>query len=475
LLERLQKIIARAGVASRREAEGLITDGLVTVNGEQITELGFKADASKDHIKVNGKLVKVDEDMTYILLNKPKGVVTTVHDPEGRVTVTALLNEIKARIYPVGRLDFNTEGALLLTNDGNLTHQLLAPKSKCPKTYMVKVSGNPDKKTLARLERGITVDGNRFGRCEIESLKAGSNSWLRVVLFEGKNHQIKKMFETVGHPVSKLRRIAFAFLTTKGLKPGEWRYLNPVEIDRLQRGDYKSLTPINPFKFLREVGVSLKASDYENYRKEKGQPPLKKREGDRRRSVKGRPKDRRGKEGQEPYARDRRGRDGQEPYARDRRGRDGQEPYARDRRGRDGQEPYARDRRDRPIQGRDGEQSRERDDRREKPRGPRRAGADSQDRGKSQRFGAGSNRSQSSRGEGRRSYNPEGKLGDGERRSRTSTTRSRSGPSSGGKSRQPREMRDGESRRPAKFKAKRPQKAWSKSLDRSGKKGSQKK
>ncbi|CAM2066803.1 Pseudouridine synthase [Sulfidibacter corallicola] len=256
--ERLQKIIARAGITSRRDAERLITEGSVSVNGNIITELGAKADLSKDHIKVNGKLLQPETgENVYILLNKPRGVVSTVHDPEGRTVVTDLVKGQKVRLYPVGRLDVNTEGALLLTNDGDLTHQLLAPRSKCPKTYVVKVSGSPSTKVLERLQRGITVEGTRFSSCELEVLKPGNNTWVKVVLHEGKNLQIRKMFEAVGHPVSKLKRIAFAFLTTQGLSHGEWRELSEVEISRLKRGQFNSLIPINPFRFLREYGVTV--------------------------------------------------------------------------------------------------------------------------------------------------------------------------------------------------------------------------
>ena len=548
MLERLQKIIARAGVASRREAEGLITDGQVTVNGELITELGYKADSAKDHIKVNGKLIEIDEDMTYILLNKPKGVVTTVHDPEGRVTVTSLLKEVKGRLYPVGRLDFNTEGALLLTNDGNLTHKLLAPRSKCPKTYVVKVNGSPEKKTLARLERGITVDGNRFGRCEIEMLKAGGNSWLRVILYEGKNHQIKKMFETVGHPVSKLRRIAFAFLTTKGLKPGEFRYLNPVEIERLQRGDYKFLKPLNPFKFLREVGVSLKSGDYEAYRQEKGEPPVKKREDSKYRSGKGSPRHRAGQPGTGRPARDgsaqprtdskrgdyRRGsegprRDRPERYERGEAARSEDRKYdsrkrpSRDNESRDRREPRSGSRFEggTGYQSRRGDASRSEDrkydsrkrpsrdnesrDRKEPRSGSRFEGGTgyqsrrgdaprSEDRKygyKKRETGYGESRdrkesgpgSRSEAGSGERPRRSDGRKGperggqfskDGERSKSKYSPRRRTRAKTGEKTGQEDDNRRSAktSRGAAKYKAKRPQKAWAKSLDRPHKKGS---
>ncbi len=259
--ERLQKIIARAGLASRREAESMIVSGRVSVNGRVVDQLGSKADPERDHIKVDGKLVSSDVDKVYILMNKPKGVVSTVHDTEDRPVITSLIKGVKGRIYPVGRLDFNTEGAILLTNDGELSNRLLSAKSRCPKTYLVKISGQPSIKDLSRLERGVTVEGARFSQCEIEPLKVGVNSWLKVTLNEGKNHQVKKMFEHVGHPVSKLKRVAFSFLTVKGLDPGEWRRLTPQEADRLRRGRFRPEKPIDVYKFLKEYGVSLTDRD----------------------------------------------------------------------------------------------------------------------------------------------------------------------------------------------------------------------
>lgn len=182
--ERLQKVIAQAGVTSRRDAESYILDGRVSVNGQLITELGFKVDPENDHIKIDGKLIQGSVEHVYILLNKPKGVVSTVNDPEERPTVLDLIKGVKERIYPVGRLDFNTEGALLITNDGDLTNRLLKPKSKCPKTYLVKVAHEPTVVTIKRLERGVTVDGTRYGPCQIQVLKVSNNSWLKVTLLK---------------------------------------------------------------------------------------------------------------------------------------------------------------------------------------------------------------------------------------------------------------------------------------------------
>jgi len=272
LEERLQKIISRAGLCSRREAESMISEGRVTVNGQTVTELGSKADPSRDHIKVNGKLLQKQETFVYILLYKPKGVLSAVVDPEGRPVVTDLIKGVKARLYPVGRLDFQTEGALLLTNDGELSNQLLNPKNHCPKTYLVKVSGSPDPKTVARLQRGITADGVRYGSCEIEVLRIAGNCWLKVVLFEGKNNQIRNMFAAVGHPVSKLKRIAFASLTIKDLEVGQWRELTESEIDRLKDGGYKPPVPLKLEAFLKSLGVNISYRDRERLRPYKGAP-----------------------------------------------------------------------------------------------------------------------------------------------------------------------------------------------------------
>lgn len=269
--------------------------GHVTVNGDVVTELGAKADPEQDHIKVKGKLIQREEKGVYILLHKPKSVISTVNDPEGRTSVVELVTGIKSRIYPVGRLDFNTEGVLLLTNDGELANRMLSPSFKCPKTYLAKVHGVPDPKAISRLERGITVDGTRYGSCEIDVLRVVKNTWLKVTLTEGKNHQVKKMFEAVGHPVSKLRRIAFGFLTAKGVGVGEWRHLTEVEIARLKRDDFKPLVPISPNPFLRDLGVRVTLNDRERlipYRAEKGEeeterPAVKGRRGGKPRDSKG--------------------------------------------------------------------------------------------------------------------------------------------------------------------------------------------
>jgi 23S rRNA pseudouridine2605 synthase len=237
--ERLQKIIAHAGFASRREAETMIREGRVTVNGRVVTELGSKADAAKDHVKVDGKLITRAETHRYILLYKPKEVMTTVDDPEGRKTVIQLVKGIRERIYPVGRLDFHSEGLILLTNDGPWAFQISHPTNGSVKTYHVKVRGVPEERLVDKLRRGITIEGKRTLPCEIARLKTTGrgddegNSWFEVLLREGRTQQIRRMFKAVGHPVSKLRRVAIGPISDPHLTPGDWRELTPREVKML--------------------------------------------------------------------------------------------------------------------------------------------------------------------------------------------------------------------------------------------------
>lgn len=238
-LERLQKIIAHAGFASRREAETMIREGRVTVNGRVVTELGSKADPGADHIKVDGKLITRPETHRYILLYKPKEVMTTVEDPQGRRTVIDLVKGVRERIYPVGRLDFHSEGLIILTNDGDLAFKVSHPKHGSVKTYHVKVRGVPEERIVEKLERGITIDGKRTLPCEIDRLKTtgrgddAGNSWFEVKLREGRTQQIRKMFQAVGHPVSKLRRVAIGPLSDPRLTPGDYRELTSREVKML--------------------------------------------------------------------------------------------------------------------------------------------------------------------------------------------------------------------------------------------------
>jgi len=249
--ERLQKIIAAAGVASRRKAEQLITSGQVQVNGTTITELGSKADPQLDHIRVNGKLLHPREQRNaYLLLNKPKGYVTTMSDPEKRPTVMDLVRGVRGRVYPVGRLDYASEGLLLLTNDGELANRLMKAASHVPKTYLVKVAGVPKQEALEKLRAGLSIaadDGKRVrtAPASVRIVKESANPWYEMTLIEGRNRQIRRMFEAVGHHVEKIKRVRYGPLTLD-VPPGEFRPLTPKEVDRL-----KSATKLSDKKSMR--------------------------------------------------------------------------------------------------------------------------------------------------------------------------------------------------------------------------------
>jgi 23S rRNA pseudouridine2605 synthase len=234
--ERVQKILARAGIASRRAAEGLIVASRVRINGRIVTELGVKADPRRDRIEVDGRRV-VAEKPVYYLLNKPRAAVTTLDDPEGRETIAAFLKNIPERVYPVGRLDYHTSGALLITNDGDMTQALLHPRRKVPKTYVAKLKGDLDTAELDALRGGVTLDnGERTGKAELFVLRhERGNTWLQITITEGKNRQIHRMAESIGRRVLRLSRLSFAGLTTEGLRPGSHRSLTAREINRLKR------------------------------------------------------------------------------------------------------------------------------------------------------------------------------------------------------------------------------------------------
>ena len=233
--ERLQKIIAEAGITSRRKAEELIVEGRVSVNGQIVSELGSKADPARDRITVNGKLLSRSRRRLYLLLNKPPGYVSTVSDPQHRPTVISLVRDIKARVYPVGRLDFHSSGLLLLTNDGELANFLMSPKSGVPRTYHVKLDGPAGKAEVQKLEIGIVLDGRRTAPCQIRLLASGEKPWYEVTLVEGRYHQVRRMFERIGQAVLKLKRVRIAFLTDHGLEPGRFRELTPAEVERLRK------------------------------------------------------------------------------------------------------------------------------------------------------------------------------------------------------------------------------------------------
>ncbi len=234
-LERLQKIISTAGVASRRKAEEFILAGQVTVNGAVVTELGTKADLDTDHIKVNGKLLHAPKQKVYIALYKPINTVTTLSDPQGRPTVTELLRGVKERVYPVGRLDYHSEGLLLFTNDGDFANKMTAKESHVPKTYLVKVNGRLAHEQEEDFRHGIYVEGQRTAAAGLKLIRAADNPWYEVRLFEGRKNQIRMMFRHFGFLVEKLKRVRIGGLTLGSLKPGEFRYLLPEEVQRLER------------------------------------------------------------------------------------------------------------------------------------------------------------------------------------------------------------------------------------------------
>jgi pseudouridine synthase len=233
--ERLQKILARAGFASRRGAERLMLEGRVTVNGEPARAPGTKADLATDDVRVDGVRVRSPKAPVYLVLNKPRGFVTTRQDPEGRPTVMELVPPVPG-LFPVGRLDVTTEGLILLTNDGAFAERASHPRYEVPRVYQAKVHRVPDPETLERLRRGVRVEGDFMSVDRVRVIEADKNAWVEVALHEGKRHEVKRLLEAVGHPVSKLRRVSFGPVTVRGLEPGQFRSLTPAEVAALLRG-----------------------------------------------------------------------------------------------------------------------------------------------------------------------------------------------------------------------------------------------
>jgi 23S rRNA pseudouridine2605 synthase len=244
--QRLQKILAQAGVASRRAAEKLIADGRVTVNGQTVRTMGTKADPAHDDIRVDGRRLRSPQRTRYILLNKPAGYVTTRSDPQRRPTVIDLLRDVHEYIFPVGRLDYDSEGLLLLTNDGTLAAQLTHPRHGVERTYEVRLAGTPDAEALERLRKGIVLDGRRTSPAEVALLSSRRDreGALRLTIREGRNRQVRRMCEAVGHPVRALRRVRIGPLTDSRLKPGQWRELTPDEVRALRAVPVKVRTQL---------------------------------------------------------------------------------------------------------------------------------------------------------------------------------------------------------------------------------------
>jgi len=232
--QRIQKIIAMMGIASRRKAEELILSGRVTVNGK-VAVIGMKADPENDHIKVDGRLLTAPEPKVYLALNKPKGVITSLSDPEGRPTIKDFLRGVRYRVFPVGRLDYDTEGLILLTNDGVLANSIMHPSKKINKVYLVKVKGLIKEPEIGALSKGIRLDDGMTSPARVRMLgHSENNSWLEISIYEGRKRQVRRMMEAVGHPVLKLKRIAINGISLGDIKTGEFRYLTREEIRHLK-------------------------------------------------------------------------------------------------------------------------------------------------------------------------------------------------------------------------------------------------
>jgi len=232
--ERLQKILARAGITSRRKAEEYITEGRVSVNGKTVTELGSKADFEHDHIKVDGHLLRPPKRKLYLALNKPKGVMTTAFDPEGRETVMKFVKGVRERVYPVGRLDYQSEGLLLLTNDGDFANAVTAARNHLEKTYVVKVNGDLSEAQEKAFREGIPIHGRKTAPAGLRKVKEGNNPWYEVKLIEGRQNQIRLMFNHFGRLVEKLKRVRIGFLKLD-IPPGEMRHLTVPEVEKFRR------------------------------------------------------------------------------------------------------------------------------------------------------------------------------------------------------------------------------------------------
>jgi len=236
MLERLQKVLAEAGVASRRKSEEMIRAGRVEVNGQIVRDMGVKVDPKQDAIKVDGRPIR-QEKKVYVLFNKPKGVITSASDPEGRKTVASFFTNIRERIYPVGRLDYDTEGLLLLTNDGEFAHLLTHPKHHVPRTYLATVKGVPHGTKLDKLRSGIELEDGMTSPAEAEYYDIDldkNEAIIQVTIYEGRNRQVRRMFEAIGHPVQKLKRIKFGPILLAGLPRGKYRHLTAEEIKELR-------------------------------------------------------------------------------------------------------------------------------------------------------------------------------------------------------------------------------------------------
>jgi len=233
---RLNKFLAQAGVASRREVDKMIAEGKIKVNGQVVKELGSKIDDEKDRVEVEGKRVEREEGLIYLMINKPPGYLVTLKDHFQRPTIQQLLPSLKKRVFPVGRLDYDSSGLLLMTNDGELAYRLTHPRFKVPKAYLVKVNGEPDPSGLTRLEKGIYLDGKKTAPAKVAQLKGDpKKSLFKLEIYEGRKREVKRMFQAIGHKVLQLQRTSFGDLRLGSLKAGKWRFLTRKEIDTLKK------------------------------------------------------------------------------------------------------------------------------------------------------------------------------------------------------------------------------------------------
>jgi 23S rRNA pseudouridine2605 synthase len=233
--KRIQKILSEMGIASRRHAEDMIREGRITVNG-RVAAIGMKADGATDHIKVDGKLIAWREPRVYLIFHKPKSVVTTLRDPEGRKTVKDFLKGVKYRVFPAGRLDYDSEGLLVLTNDGDFAQALLHPSRKIPKTYLVKVKGVLGDSEIATLRKGMKLDDGMTAPASVRKIrKTENNSWIEIIIHEGRKRQIRRMVEATGHFVLRLKRTRIDGIELGDMKPGQYRYLTSEEIHRIRK------------------------------------------------------------------------------------------------------------------------------------------------------------------------------------------------------------------------------------------------
>ncbi|HEY3447003.1 MAG TPA: pseudouridine synthase [Myxococcales bacterium] len=246
---RLQKVLAQAGVASRRKAEELITAGRIEVNGKIVREMGLKVDPQSDIVKVDGRVLGEREQKCYFVLYKPTGMVTTLSDPQGRPTIKDCIGTIRERVFAVGRLDWDAEGALIITNDGELANRLMHPRYQVPRTYLAKVKGEPDAATLQKLRDGVRLEDGFIKPEQVELEKeAEKNTWIRLVVAEGRPHLVKRLCAAIGHPVVRLFRPQYAGIGVAGLRPGKWRALEPEEIESLKHAGPDLPAQEGPFK-----------------------------------------------------------------------------------------------------------------------------------------------------------------------------------------------------------------------------------